>query len=227
MLYELTITLRPSLYKKPFVEQHRFLRPIFDCIFERDMLKSKWKISMVLEETKAGNAHYHAIIELKDLRARQRMIDRMRPYFSHIGKYSCSQVVDYAKWVNYMKKDLQVTKETHGISAQVYDDHEIFDGIAELVEKSGSPEQRCKEESKPVVEVCPAASVKKGVGRKTASLSHDQAGQSPPATGGQVSKTPVASSWTSYDDDIDEDIDRIRWEPDSMDPLLQFQFFYI
>lgn len=105
MLYEVTLTLRPRLYKLSPEEQHLLVSGILD------QLLVPYECSMICELTKENNVHYHGLVELRDLVHRNRFLNHFRKFNTIFGKKTCEQVMYYQSYVDYMKKDIKNTEQ--------------------------------------------------------------------------------------------------------------------
>lgn len=109
MLYEFTITLVPFLYSRTAVEQKQAVDGRLKEIL------SRFQASGVYELTSVHNVHAHLMIDFKDHRHRDKFINQLRPLKKGvIGKCSCSQLVHQTKWEEYMRKDMQETRDLIG-----------------------------------------------------------------------------------------------------------------
>lgn len=104
MLYELTLTIRPMMYRMEANEQYKFLYEHLRKILD------KFKCSMIAELTSENNVHYHGKIELKDFQHRDSLFNKLRNYHKWFGRKTCTQLVDEPKYDEYMRKDIQKTK---------------------------------------------------------------------------------------------------------------------
>lgn len=102
MKYELTITLRPQMYRFDAREQY-----VRTSVWLKQILYP-YKVSIVAELTQVNNIHYHGIIDLKDLRHRDKFLNRFRGSLV-FGKMTCTQLIDEPKWIEYMKKNIHIT----------------------------------------------------------------------------------------------------------------------
>jgi len=104
MLYELTLTLRPCLYKKtPDLQFHVTVCLLYELLEE-------YQYSMIAELTQEHNVHYHGIIELKDSKAKNLLLNKFRPYNMVFGKKSCRPIDFEETWKKYLLKDYEKTK---------------------------------------------------------------------------------------------------------------------
>lgn len=106
MKYELTITLKPQLYQFPPQKQFDLSSQILWHV-----LLEFVEVSAVAELTSTHNIHYHCVISLEDLRHKDRLLNRFRPYCKVFGRSSCSQIMYEDSYINYMRKDLEKTKQ--------------------------------------------------------------------------------------------------------------------
>lgn len=103
MLYELTLTLKPVMYKHEAQQQYDMLKESLLNIL------SGYKVTLVCELTGENNVHYHGVIELKDHRTRDKFLNRFRSYGKIFGRKTCSQLIDEPAYIKYISKDLSVT----------------------------------------------------------------------------------------------------------------------
>lgn len=125
MLYEITLTLRPQMYRYDSKEQYVMCKPLLDKVFKRSDPKASYKVSLVAELTSEDNIHFHGIIDLTDFGHRHRLINNLRQFHTIFGRKSISQLVDYSKWVEYINKDKSKTRKLLGCPI-VYDDHVVL-----------------------------------------------------------------------------------------------------
>jgi len=107
MLYEVTVTLRPMMYRLTAVEQFYqtmgFLTSIHDGYD---------KVSCIAELTQEHNIHYHILIDLGDSRRdKDKYLNRYRAYHKYFGRKSCAQVRYEDSYKKYMVKDIEETKK--------------------------------------------------------------------------------------------------------------------
>lgn len=108
MKYEFTVTLRPCMYKWTALEQKRAINNfVYDTLH-------KYPCSAVYELTGENNVHFHAMIELKDFKERDSFLNKWRPYNTIYGKKTCTQLMHEDKWREYLKKDLEKTRQIIG-----------------------------------------------------------------------------------------------------------------
>lgn len=108
MKYEVTITLKPLMYQYTPREQHDRCKNILFDIFE------PFQVSCTAELTKEHNVHYHSIVELADLQHKDRFLNRFRKHCKIFGKKSCSPVMWEDSLRDYIKKDIDITREITG-----------------------------------------------------------------------------------------------------------------
>lgn len=123
MKYEFTITLRPRLYKYSPSLQYRMTKSLLAGI----MLH--YQASCVAELTGENNIHYHCMIELKDHKHRDSLLDKFRQYNDTFGRKSCTQLMNEPKWREYMIKDYQTTFDIIGDTPVVQDTFEVADHL--------------------------------------------------------------------------------------------------
>lgn len=125
MLYEITVTLRPQMYRLNPTEQLNATRRMLVDIFRRDDPKAPYKVSLVAELTGENNIHFHGIVDLRDFKHRHCLINHFRPYHKTLGKKSITQLVDYPKWVSYINKDIAQSRQLIG-DPIVFDDLNVL-----------------------------------------------------------------------------------------------------
>lgn len=99
MQYEFTLTLKPVMYK--FTAQQQFDKTKNILI----KILSKYTCSAVAELTQENNVHYHVLIELKNHEIRDQLLNSFRGFLIW-GRKSCSQLMNYPKYVTYMLKSI-------------------------------------------------------------------------------------------------------------------------
>lgn len=106
MQYEFTITLHPRNYGKSAIDQSKLIEKL---VLE-DL--ACYSISAVHELTQIENIHVHCVIQLtpeeKTNLCNWLRKDRVRKI---IGRCTLTQIKDYPKWIDYMKKDLEKTQK--------------------------------------------------------------------------------------------------------------------
>lgn len=132
MEYEFTITLKPTLYRMSAKEQFRLTAPLVKQIIQG------YKISIIAELTSANNIHYHAMVYLDNHKHRDQLINRVRSHHKTLGKISCSQLVDQPKWIEYLRKNKDVTNTIIEDWPWVRDDYEISGKLDFKVSRSGN-----------------------------------------------------------------------------------------
>lgn len=123
MFYELTLTLRPRLYKEStrgqFELTHHIVRSILYSVCSS-------KATIVAELTGENNIHYHCLIELRDLNQRAVLLNKFRSYDHIFGKKTCQAVQYYESYIQYLVKDHSITREVLGRCPIVVDDYEVY-----------------------------------------------------------------------------------------------------
>jgi hypothetical protein len=125
MLYEFTITLRPALYRFTAQEQAERIRPILREVFKTARVKA----SAVYELTRENNIHVHCLIDLRDHKHRDRLFNLLRPHHATFGRKTCTQLVHYPEYVQYMRKDQDLTRNLIN-DCIVQDDYEVLGNLA-------------------------------------------------------------------------------------------------
>lgn len=120
MRYELTVTLRPLLYRHSPAEQLRMTWPVLNDLLDET------RATVVAELTQEENIHYHCLLELADARQKTRLLNRFRRYHNLFGRKTISQVLDELAYTKYMQKDLAVTRPVIGRDACLMDDLEVM-----------------------------------------------------------------------------------------------------
>lgn len=106
MKWELTVTLKPCLYRLSACEQYDITSP-----YLKDILRH-FDHTSVAEVTNEHNVHYHSMIEIEDdpLYQRQKeLMERFRPYVKVFGKKSFRPVQYEDAYEAYLQKDLKKT----------------------------------------------------------------------------------------------------------------------
>lgn len=125
MLYEITLTLRPQMYRFSTLDQFTTLTPILRDVFNRDSFKTPYRTSLIAELTQEDNVHYHGIVELKDFKDRHQLVERIRKHNKILGKKTITQLINYGIWVDYLNKNISVTKQLIK-DPIVFDDHNVL-----------------------------------------------------------------------------------------------------
>lgn len=121
MKYEYTQTLRPRLYDLPASEQFKIIKPIMWKILEPYA-----EVSLIAELTSTNNIHLHGIIELKDIKERDKFINKLRPYSRQLGKFTLNQVRYEESYIEYMNKDKKYTHEILNMDPIIRDGYGIY-----------------------------------------------------------------------------------------------------
>lgn len=123
MFYELTLTLRPRMYKESSRGQFELTAHLV-----RSTLYAvcNSKATIIAELTGENNIHYHCLIELKDLNQRAVLLNKFRSHDHIFGKKTCTPVQYYDSYIQYLVKDHKITREVLGICPIVTDDYEIY-----------------------------------------------------------------------------------------------------
>lgn len=105
MKYEVTITLKPSLYQHKPRDQYDLTRQALLNILEKYV-----ECTMIAELTMEHNIHYHGMVELKDIKDKDKFLNRFRPYSKMFGRKTCNQVKFEKSYIEYMSKNLPQTE---------------------------------------------------------------------------------------------------------------------
>lgn len=108
--YAFTVTLRPKLYAEP--AQAQFDKTYFTLYTLLKSLSAD-DLTIVAEQTKNFNVHYHGIINfIYDPRvfAPKLFTDAFRNH-KLFGFVNIKQIDDLSGWMEYIKKDLPLTKQ--------------------------------------------------------------------------------------------------------------------
>lgn len=113
MKYELTLTLHPSNYQVSAADQHKHCKDILIDIFYPNGFPA-YSVSCIAELTGEHNVHYHCMIDLKDIEAKDKLLNKFRRYRKIFGRKSCNQVKYEDTYKSYMIKDIEVTRKIIG-----------------------------------------------------------------------------------------------------------------
>jgi len=108
MKYEVTVSLMPQLYRFDCREQLKMTRDIIAEIMK------PFDCSIVAELTNMHNIHYHCMVELQNMKEKNKLLNRFRQHGKVFGKKSCDQVRFENSYVDYMKEDMEKTREHAG-----------------------------------------------------------------------------------------------------------------
>jgi len=108
MKYEVTITLKPGLYQFDAKKQFEMTKGILWNIFE------PYQSTVVAELTQDHNVHYHCMVDLGSIVARDKFLNRFRAHCKVFGRKSCKQVMFEDSYRAYMKKSLDDVREILG-----------------------------------------------------------------------------------------------------------------
>lgn len=127
MKYAITLTLNPKLYRMIPDDQFIKMSQIIDEL--RD-----YKISIVAELTQQQNVHAHGTIDIegnKDLKNFWNIIRGLQK--GDLGKMIClKQITNEPQWIEYLKKDLKLTKEICNADPWYKDDFSYRNTIFKL-----------------------------------------------------------------------------------------------
>lgn len=101
MKYELTITLKPLMYRMSAKEQFNLTSTVLLEIMK------PYKCSIVAELTQEHNVHYHCLVELADIKEKEKLMNRFRPHNKMFGKKTCTQVQFEESYRKYMVKTVE------------------------------------------------------------------------------------------------------------------------
>lgn len=122
MKYEITVTLKPSLYRLSHRDQHsKCFVPILSVV-------KGYRTSLMMDLTGELNVHYHGVIELPHIQDKQIVIDRFRKFSNLFGRKKIEQINYEASWISYLTKKGWL-KELVPYDIVVRDDFRIFRGI--------------------------------------------------------------------------------------------------
>lgn len=126
--YSITITLKPSLYNKPYETQFDETAVNITNLF------GTCKLTLIAELTKTYNIHYHGLISVPLSHGRdprKYIFDQLRKY-SKVGKSQVDQATDYNGWHAYISKDIKNNIQNAIIYPIVKDDYEMFTNVTYL-----------------------------------------------------------------------------------------------
>lgn len=147
MLYEITVTLRPCLYRFTAAEQ-------FDKTEDKlRLILCLYKSSCIAELTKEHNIHYHGIIDLKDVSEKDRLCNRFRKYNKEFGRKSIDQIRYENSYRKYIVKEFSTTQKIIGKLPIITNDLKLLGvPIDEMIKEDQTPtasEQEQKPSMKP------------------------------------------------------------------------------
>lgn len=109
--YAATVTLRPQLYKyKPEEQYDRSYMEVAKMIKALDT-----RVDIIAELTKSFNLHYHLTIEFINFKPKSNLMLIFHNAFRNnkiFGFVNIRQIDNDIKWLEYIKKDLTITKNT-------------------------------------------------------------------------------------------------------------------
>lgn len=134
MLYEITVTLKPTMYGLTPTEQYKLTKA-----YMREVLEG-YQSSCVAELTQEQNVHYHCMVKLDDVKHKTKLLNRFRKYHQKVfGRKSCTQVCYENSYKKYMAKDLKATQEVLGLDPVVTDAFGVCKTIFEEVDPDSKP----------------------------------------------------------------------------------------
>lgn len=105
--YAITITLQPKLFKQSIEKQYDMLENEIRQKIETDNIY----LTLVVELTKSYNIHAHGFIKVINKNAVRFIYDSFRNN-PVIGYIYVKPVDDHGKWLDYITKNLKMTKDT-------------------------------------------------------------------------------------------------------------------
>lgn len=109
--YAATITLQPKLYKyKPEEQYDKSYMHI-----AKQLMALGTKVDLVAELTKNYNIHYHLVIQFVNFKPKSNLMLMFHNAFRNdpiVGFVNIKQIEDEVKWLDYIMKDINITKET-------------------------------------------------------------------------------------------------------------------
>lgn len=129
MLYEFTVTLKPTMYVHTPRKQWDMTQGILFDIFQG------YKVSCVAELTGEHNVHYHAIIDLDGILDKDKLLNKFRKYSKIFGRKTCTQVMFEDSYKKYMRKDIEQTFKVLGVIPIVRDHFGILGHQDDIVKE--------------------------------------------------------------------------------------------
>lgn len=101
----MTLTLKPAWYQyTPQIQYDIGFKYLWDILVP-------YKASFIAELTGENNVHFHGMIELENLEARAKFLNKFRGCrCKYFGRKSCSQVLFQDSYMKYMRKDMTATR---------------------------------------------------------------------------------------------------------------------
>lgn len=128
MKHELTLTLKPYLYSKTARDQFRMTKD-----YVLDILKP-YKHTTVCELTSTNNVHYHSLIDIEGIIARDILLNRIRPY-KPLGKPHLQQVQYEESYEKYLMKSIKDSTTILGEYAVIKDDWQLLKNSETFIKK--------------------------------------------------------------------------------------------
>lgn len=110
MKYELTLTLKPTMYSYKPQDQFNLTRDILFGIFYPNNIEH-YGVTCIAELTSEHNVHYHCLLELKSLKQKDKLLNAFRKHNKIFGRKTCEQVKYEESYKEYIIKDLKKTRE--------------------------------------------------------------------------------------------------------------------
>lgn len=110
MKYEFTLTLKPTMYQWTASEQFNLTNKILYDVFYPNNQRL-YNATAVAELTGEHNVHYHCIVELDGIEAKEKLLNKFRKHAKIFGRKSLTQVQFEDSYKKYIIKNLDETRK--------------------------------------------------------------------------------------------------------------------
>lgn len=119
MKHEFTLTLRPLLYSKTPQQQFDITSSLIKQVL------SRYKYTLIAELTQEHNVHYHGLVDIEGIVAKDAFLNCFRSLNKYLGRKSCTGVQYESSYEKYMVKDIDKTFKVI-TDPVVKDDYKIY-----------------------------------------------------------------------------------------------------
>lgn len=122
MKHEVTVTLRPQMYRHTAKQQFDITSLCMKHIL------NGYKATCIAELTQENNVHYHCLVDIEGPINKNKFLDKFRQYHKYFGRKSCKMVMFEESYEKYLVKSYQDTTKIIN-DPFVVDDYKIADSL--------------------------------------------------------------------------------------------------